>query len=262
METVLESQDDNYERPVKDKHAVASQNMFRRVVNNAEEIGMKVNSSKTKQICISDSLSFKASAHIYTTEGERIGTEEHMKVLGFTFGSRPNCSVHIETVRRSFRGRYWLLIHLRQNGFSEADLLKVYTSMIRPIAEYCAPVFHPMLTDKEDEQLERLQATALRYIFGFGIPYRELREMASLKTLRARRIELCDKFANKCLRSERFGHWFPLHEQTRVSRSRQKFKEEFARCDRLKNSPLYYMRRRLNGKEGKIYGKRNSKYRE
>ena len=47
-----------------------------------------------------------------------------------------------------------------------------------------------------------------------------------------------------------------------MSRSSQKYKEEFARCDRLKNSPLYYMRRRLNGKEGKTYGKRNSKYRD
>ena len=92
---------------------------------------MKVNADKTKQICISDSLSFKAKAHIYTTGGEQIDTDEQMKVLGFTFGSRPNCSTHVETIRRSFRGRYWLLIHLRQNGFSEKDLLKVYISMLR-----------------------------------------------------------------------------------------------------------------------------------
>ena len=105
-----------------------------------------------------------------------------------------------------------------------------------------------MLTDKEDEQLERLQATALRYIFGFGIPYRELREKAARKTLRARRIDLCDKFANKCPLNDRIKHWFPLQAQARASRNPLKFKEEFARCDRLKNSPLFYMRRRLNDK--------------
>ena len=223
---------------------------------------MKVNSAKMKQICISDSLSFIARGHIHTTGGERIGCDETMKVLGFTFGSRPNCSAHVETIRRSFRGRYWLLIHLAQNGFSQPDLLKIYSSMIRPIAEYCAPVFHPMLTDKEDEQIERLQSTALRYIFGFGLSYKEMRERASLQTLRSRRIKLCDNFAAKCLKNPRFSSWFPAHKPARRSRKPLTYREEFARCDRLRNSPLFYMRRRLNGKSGKDYGKRNSKYRD
>ena len=229
METVPEIEVDG--QAVRDKHVVLTQNMFRRVVHNAEEIGMKVNSAKTKQICISDSLTFKARGHIYTTNGERIGTDETMKILSFTFGSRPNCSAHVEAVRRSFRGRYWLLIHLGRNGFGEADLLKIYTTMIRPIAEYCAPVHHSMLTDREDEQLERLQSTALRYVFGFGLSYREMREKAGLDTLRARRVVLCDKFANKCIQSDRFAAWFPRHVPGRSTRHQQAFKEEFVRCD-------------------------------
>ena len=52
-----------------------------------------------------------------------------------------------------------------------------------------------MLTDQQDDQLERLQATALRYIYGFGPSYAKLREMAGLQTLRSRRVDLCDKFA-------------------------------------------------------------------
>lgn len=35
-----------------------------------------------------------------------------------------------------------------------------------------------------------------------------------------------------------------------------------AKTDSLKNSPLFYMRRRLNGKPGKEYGERNRTYRE
>ena len=187
-----------------------------------------------------------------------------MKVLGFTFGSRPTCAAHVETIRRSVRGRYWLLIHLRQHGFSEEELLRVYTVVIRPVAEYCAVVFHSMLTDREDEQLERLQATALRYVYGWGLSYAKMREMAGdLQTLRARRIELCDKFASKCLSSERFGHWFSEHVPGRAgTRQTIKYREHFARCERLRNSPLFYMRRRLNGKEGKSYGKRNQFWRE
>ena len=58
-------------------------------------------------------------------------------------------------------------------------------------------VFHSMLTDKQDEQLERLQATALRYIYGFGVSYAKMREASGLDTLRERRIAACDKFAAK-----------------------------------------------------------------
>ena len=122
-------------------------------------------------------------------------------------------------------------------------------------------VFHPMMSDGQDEGLERLQTHALKCIFGPGISGRRMREMAELPTLRSRRIEQCDKFAAKCAASPRFEHWFP--ERTgRSTRNKEKYREDFARCNRLYNSPLYYMRRRLNGKEGRSYGERNREYRE
>ena len=40
------------------------------------------------------------------------------------------------------------------------------------------------------------------------------------------------------------------------------FHEDHARCARLFNTPIFFMRRQLNGKEGKDYGKRNAEYRE
>ena len=119
-----------------------------------------------------------------------------------------------------------------------------------------------MLTDKQDEQLERLQATALRYIYGYDLSYARMRELSGLKTLRQRRIEACDKFASACLASDRFKKWFPLNDQARRSRHTLQYKEEHARCDRLKNSTIFYLRRRLNGKPGKEYGQRYRHYRD
>ena len=45
-------------------------------------------------------------------------------------------------------------------------------------------VFHSMLTDAQDEELEKLQATALRHIYGYGISYAKVLEESSLDTLR------------------------------------------------------------------------------
>ena len=40
------------------------------------------------------------------------------------------------------------------------------------------------------------------------------------------------------------------------------FEEKIARCNRLRDSPVFYMRRRMNGKAGKTYGQRNRFWRE
>ena len=92
---------------------------------------------------------------------------------------------------------------------------------------------------------------------------RKLREKAGLTTLRERREQICDKFAAKLASNPLFAHWFPLKQARASTRQKQeKYREEKARCDRLMNSPLYYFRRRLNGKPGKTYGKRYEEYRK
>ena len=137
--------------------------------------------------------------------------------------------------------------------------------MLRPVAEYACTVFHSSLTDEQDEAIEKLQNQALKCIYGPFISARKMRDSAGLETLRSRRIMICDKFARKCLSNPRFQHWFPLkasRTSTRGGKPREEFLEEKARCDRLFNSPIYYMRRRLNGKPGKTYGRRYSEYRQ
>ena len=261
MENAVRTLSQNTE--LRTKHAVATQNVFRHVIREAERKGMKVNAGKTNMICISDSLTFKAACYIEDSDGVRIDSSPKMKVLGFHFSERPTVEAYIAVLTRRFRERYWTLRHLKHNGFGSADLVRVYTSIIRPVADYMQEVYHPMLTDRQDENIERLQNHALKCIYGPRLSGRRMREMAELPTLRDRRIEACDKFAAKCVDCPRFGHWFPRKEVRRSTRKTtgQEFLEEFARCDRLYYSPIFYMRRRLNGKPGKICGVRNAEYR-
>ena len=160
------------------------------------------------------------------------------------------------------RSRYWTLRNLKNSGFTNEELVTVYKTIIRPMADYGSVVYHSSLTDEQDELLDRLQNGALKCIFG---PFsgRRLREMAGVTTLRTRREQLCDKFAAKLSRDPLFVEWFPLKKTRASARTKNKelYLEEKARCSRLMNSPKYYFRRRLNGKEGKIYGKRNEEYR-
>ena len=159
------------------------------------------------------------------------------------------------------REKVWVLRHLGNTGFSKSELSTIYKSVIRPTLDYCSVVYHSMLTDEQDQIVERLQSQALKLIFGFGIPYAEMREMAGVTTLRARRVELCDKFIDKAKANPRFAGWFP--EKTgRQGRNREIYQELTARTDRLNNTPLFFFRRRLNGKEGRTNGERNREYRD
>ena len=145
---------------------------------------MKVNASKTGMVCISDSMNTENHAYIYDKDGQKIESGDHLKVLGWHFSSRPTVSAHMEVLKRRFRERYWTLRHLKHNGFSSDDLIKVYTAVIRPVAEYMLEVFHSMMNDIQDEALERLQTHALKCIYGPGLSGRRMRELPGLETLR------------------------------------------------------------------------------
>ena len=59
---------------------------------------------------------------------------------------------------------------------------------------------------------------------------------------------MVDKFALKAAKSERFGaRWFPLRESAGYGlRRTDKYQTFTARTDRMKKSPIYNMRERLN----------------
>ena len=247
---------------IKTRQAIPTQNAFRSVTSRAKEIGMVVNNSKTTLLCVSDALNYRPETFIIDTDGTRIECSDSMKVLGFYFSNRPTVDLHVNMIMKKLRQKYWVLGHLKRVGFSDLELVKVYRSVLLPVVDYCCPAYHSMLTDLQDQLLERTQIGALRAIFGYKNTATELRQMAGVTTLRERRVDLTDKFAQKCLTSERFRHWFPASEGRRSGRNTERYREFFAKSDRLKNSPLYYMRRRLNGKQGREYGERNRKYRE
>ena len=112
-------------------------------------------------------------------------------------------------ITEKFNRSIWTIIHLMRANINNGVLLKVYTVMLRPILEYCSPVFNSMLTAEQIEMLERQQRRVLKIIFGFGLSYEELLEKSGLEPLTVRREEACMQFSQKLLNSERFGGLFP-----------------------------------------------------
>ena len=229
------------------KRAIRTQNLFQMIVHFAESQGMKVNAAKTKSLCIAELKSYIPKAFFNDGKGGQIQAGNSMKILGFEFSSDPDMAAQVNAIKRKFNSRIWILRHLSHRGFTAADLLKVYTSIILPVHDYCSCVYNSSLTLTQASVLERLQARALKAIYGYEYSYRSLLEMSGLDTLQVRRDKRSDKFVNKCMASGKYRSWFPLRPVGRLTRNQRPYMEFGARTKRLFNSPLYYMRRRLNG---------------
>ena len=195
------------------KHAVQCQNVFSHLVRRAEDIGMVVNASKTTMVCVSDSSSYRADAFIYDADQNRIGCQESFKALGMWFSNRPDVGAQVEAVKRSVCSRLWMIQNLKNSGFTDEELIKVYTTIIRPVAEYASVAYHSSLSDEQDEAIEKLQNIALKIIYGPGLSARKMRAMSGLPTLRARREALCLKFAEKCAAMPLFEDWFKVKDK-------------------------------------------------
>lgn len=142
--------------------AIKSEVHFRTVENNAKGRGMIVNNDKTKMLCISAARSYQPEPYLISSDGTRIDCVKSAKILGFHFDTNPNVATHMAITQKKFKSRLWALRHLKHNGLTSSELVRVYQSMIRPIAEYCSVLFHSLITLRDSLELERIQAQALK----------------------------------------------------------------------------------------------------
>ena len=173
-----------------------------------------------------------------------------MKILGFIFSNKPNANAHVDYIVKKYNKALWSLNHIKRSGIDVKTILTVYCVMLRPLIEFCSPVYHPLISNEQNVRLEGLQKMALKIIYGFNLNYEELLEKAQIKTLEERRVDSCNNFMNKLVLSEQFGNLFPRNEIDfhMDLRHQNVYHEEFARSKRLYDSPLYSMRRMLNRK--------------
>ena len=129
------------------------------------------------------------------------------------------------------------------------DLVLIYNQYIRSILEYNSNVWYSSITNEEREDIERVQRVACKIILKDEYQsYNEALEKLNLQNLSDRRQMLARRFAEKCLKSDRFKDLFPLNDNTIDVRNDEKFFVKFAHTDRLRDSSIPAMQRLLNKK--------------
>ena len=84
-------------------------------------------------------------------------------------------------------------------------------------------------------------------MFGWDANYDELVSSGEIISLHERRENLVLSFAKKAKKDIRFKHWFPEKDYGTLNlRREKKYEEQHARTERLRKSPIFFMRRLLN----------------
>ena len=177
-----------------------AEHFFDSVNRKATQRGMVVNPTKTKLVCIAAAQNSAVSSFINVGD-TTIRSGPTMKVVGYTFGSRPGPAAHLADVRARVLARMWILRNLKKAQIPSGKLVQVFCAMIGPLMEYASPAFHTMMTSDQPDALERLQRNAMKIIFGFHIPYGQALRTAGIKELATRREEIFQSFTRKAYRS-------------------------------------------------------------
>ena len=208
---------------------------------------MRVNSKKTQMLCIGATGNCNNRTFIVAPGEEKITSGNSLKILGFTFGTKPNVDEQVQAMTRKFYMRLWTIRHLMKAGIPNLDVLSLYKALIRPVLEFAAPAFHSILTATQTAQLKRLQMRAMKLIFGWSVSYSTALEGSGMETLESRREGLVLRFARKCSNNNRFKSWFlPNHDIEYATRRREKFRLKTGRTSRFQKNPIYHMTTLLN----------------
>ena len=201
---------------------------------------------KTQLLCISANKISDVRSFVKVGD-EKIVSGSELKLLGFMFGNTPSINPHVNYMLKKARKKLWTIRHLKRAGLGQEDLLKVFNTCIRPTLEYVAPTYHPMLTKEMSDNIEQIQRRAIKLIYGWDADYQKLLDEERITSLSTRREELTLKFAKKTAENTRFSDWFVKKIPGVYDiRNEKKYVEYYGRTERLRKSPLFYMRRMLN----------------
>ena len=130
-------------------------------------------------------------------------------MLGVQVRSDLSWKSNTAAICQSAYARLWMLRRLKPLGATTKELLDVYDKQIRCMVEFSTPVWTSGLTLAEENQIERIQKAAFAIILGKEYSsYAKALKQLTRSTLTDRRTELNLKFAKKCLKSDKFQHWF------------------------------------------------------
>ena len=131
-------------------------------------------------------------------DGKVVERVDHVKLLGITLSNDLTWKRHVDNIVKKAGKIIYMLYQLKRAGVNQADLVKIYISVVRPLkifVEYACPVWHTNLPIYLSDNLEMIQKRAVWAICP-GMSYVDILNHINLSTLKERRDYLCKEYAS------------------------------------------------------------------
>ena len=165
------------------------------ISTSASNRGMELNHKKCKEMVISFLKYDVARLNPIYVSGLPVQSVSSFKLRGVTLSNDLTWNSHVEKVIKKANSRLYALRQLKKAGLSITDLVIIYCSFVRSVVEYAAPAWSNVTMYLSDS-IETIQKRALRIIYP-SLTYGDALVHSSLKTLVARREDLCKSFMHK-----------------------------------------------------------------
>jgi len=105
-------------------------------------------------------------------------------------------TIHVDNMVKKATCRLYFLNQLKRSGLTSKQLFHYYNAVVRPVLEYCAPVWHYAVTKSQTQQLEAIQKRTIQIVLNFsrGMPYTSMLFAADLNSLASCREDISRKF--------------------------------------------------------------------
>ena len=196
-----------------------------------------------------------------TINGNPLHHCDKIKLLGVILSDDLKWSENTSNICKKVNKKFFILSKFKQFGLKENELLTAWSVMMRPVAEYAAPLWHSGLTEADSYMIETLQKKALGLILGIQyvehrryyrvkgqpVSYETALSHCNLTSLKHRREVLTSKFAIETFKNERHKHFFKEKIKSGVqTRSKSVVEVRVCNTERHLKSSIPYMSRLLN----------------
>ena len=216
---------------------------------------MKINDKKSKIMLFNKSRTHDFPPEFSFRNGEYLECIESTKLLGVHISTDLRWRENCYQMNKKAMAKMWLLRRLKKLNLDTNLILDFYLKEIRPVVEHGAPIWTSGLTKSQICDLERIQKTALKIIFGESyISYNVACTLANILPLEYRRSELCTKFAIKLFKSSKSQEFFTHVKKSVNTRSDKHLlvTQDRVNTKRCYNAPHNFLARIVNQNKEKI----------
>ena len=129
---------------------------------------MMINEKKTKTLIFNYTEKYQFTTRL-TINNEQIEVIDSTKLLGTIITNDLKWESNCKSLVKKANSRMELLRKVSSFGLDQVELKNIYVIFIRSVLEQSATVWHSSLTEENKNDLERVQKSAVRSLWGTNI---------------------------------------------------------------------------------------------